>query len=305
MRAIEDDLPSASAELRILYKHTGNAHVVGLTGAPGVGKSTLVDCLITGFRRRGSTVGVVAIDPTSPLTGGALLGDRVRMGQHATDCGVFIRSLASRGWGGGLARAAVNIAHVLDAMGKDVILMEAVGAGQGEVDISRVADTTLVVLSPGLGDEIQMMKAGILETADIFVVNKADRDGAQNLKTQIEQMLGMKGPKTGDWAPVVVMTQALTGQGVEDVIDTVERHKVFLRESGQAARRRMERARLELREGIEHALRARISAVTGDGRFEEAAGKLAAKKTDPHSAAESVLGGIRLSAGRPRRKEAP
>ncbi|HEX9976704.1 MAG TPA: methylmalonyl Co-A mutase-associated GTPase MeaB, partial [Dehalococcoidales bacterium] len=191
IRCIEDEVAGAAEELESVYLHTGRAHIVGIAGAPGAGKSTLLGCLIGIFRKKNLKVGVVAVDPTSPFTGGALLGDRVRMQAYGVDKDVFIRSLASRGWKGGLAKATVSTIHVMDAMGKDTILVEAVGSGQGEIDIARVADTVILVLTPGMGDEVQMMKAGILEAAEVFVINKADLEGADKLKLSLEIMLGM------------------------------------------------------------------------------------------------------------------
>jgi LAO/AO transport system kinase len=289
MRGIEDNLPQAVEELRHLYMHTGKAYIIGITGAPGVGKSTLADALITSFRKRKFKIGVVAVDPTSPFTGGALLGDRIRMGKHATDKDVFIRSLASRGWAGGLARATLSIVHVLDAMGKDIIMVEAVGSGQGEVDISRVADTTLVVLSPGMGDEIQMMKAGILEAADIFVINKADKEGAESLKIQVEQMLGIIPQNKDKWKPIVILAQAVNGKGIEETVETVLEHKRYLISSGQIKHRRSERARLELVEAIEHSLRLHVNEIIDDDNFQNLTTALAQRKIDPYSAAEQVL----------------
>lgn len=300
MRGIEDDLPAAIEELRNLYAHTGKAYIVGITGAPGVGKSTLVDALITSFRKRKLTIGVVAVDPTSPFTGGALLGDRIRMGKHATDKDVFIRSLASRGWAGGLARAALSVIHVLDAMGKDIIFVEAVGSGQGEVDISRLADTTLVVLSPGMGDEIQMMKAGILEAADIFVINKADKEGAESLKIQVEQMLGMIPQVEGDWKTVILLAQAVNGKGIEEIVEAVLEHRQYLISSGKIEHRRKERARLELTEAIEHSLRLHVNEILDSGRFQNLAAALAMRQIDPYSAAEEVVKKT-LASKRPRK----
>jgi LAO/AO transport system kinase len=289
MRGIEDNLPQAVEELRHLYMHTGKAYIIGITGAPGVGKSTLADAIITSFRKRKLKIGIVAVDPTSPFTGGALLGDRIRMGKHATDKDVFIRSLASRGWAGGLARATLSIVHVLDAMGKDIIMVEAVGSGQGEVDISRVADTTLVVLSPGMGDEIQMMKAGILEAADIFVINKADKEGAESLKIQVEQMLGIIPQNKDKWKPIVILAQAVNGKGIEETVETVLEHKRYLISSGQIKHRRSERARLELVEAIEHSLRLHVNEIIDDDNFQNLTTALAQRKIDPYSAAEQVL----------------
>jgi len=246
MRGIEDGAPNAVEELNSIYPHTGRAHIVGVTGAPGVGKSTLADTLISTLRQRNVTVGVVAIDPTSPFTGGALLGDRVRMQKHSTDQGVFIRSLATRGCTGGLSKATISMVHVMDAMGKDIILVETVGVGQAEVDITKVADTSILIMTPGMGDAIQMMKAGILEAADIFVINKADQDDANSLKVELQAMLSMKSYLPGDWEPAIVLTEAINGKGIEELLDEISRHREFLTSSGGLEKRRKERARLEL-----------------------------------------------------------
>ena len=289
MRGIEDDLPEAINELRDLYGNTGKAYIVGITGSPGVGKSTLLDALIKNFRKRKLTVGVVAVDPTSPFTGGALLGDRIRMAEHALDKGVFIRSLASRGWAGGLARATLSIIHILDAMGKDIILVEAVGSGQGEVDIARLSDTTLVVLSPGAGDDIQMMKAGILETADIYIINKADKDGAEILKIQMEQILNLAS-KSGDvWKSPILLTTAINGTGIEDLAKLIFKHQQYLISSKKIQERRDERAKLELIEAVEHSLRTRVNEILKDKTFQELTKALASKQIDPYSAAEIVM----------------
>ena len=214
---IEDESPEAAKEMESLYPHTGKAYIVGVTGAPGVGKSTLTDNLIGSFRQKGMTVGVIAIDPTSALTGGALLGDRIRMQRHSADPAVFIRSLATRGWVGGLAKAAIGAVHVMDAMGKDIILVETVGSGQVELDIVKAADTTLLVMAPGAGDEIQTMKAGIMESADVIAVNKADKEGADRLKTDLAAMLEMKARRPGDWLPPVVLTEAINDKGTDEL----------------------------------------------------------------------------------------
>ena len=240
MRAIEDEVSEAVEELENVYLHTGRAYIIGVGGAPGAGKSTLVGCLINIFRQKNMTVGVVAIDPTSPFTGGALLGDRVRMQSYGVDKDVFIRSLATRGWKGGLAKATINTIHVMDAMGKDIILVEAVGSGQGDVDIATVADTSIVVLTPGMGDEVQMMKAGILEAADIFAVNKADREGADNLKMQLETMLGMKTSLPGKWQPGIILTEAICDRGTEQLAEEILRHREFLTSTGELEKRQGE-----------------------------------------------------------------
>lgn len=252
---IEDESPEALAEMDSLYPRTGRAYIVGVTGAPGVGKSTLSDNLIDFFRRQKKTIGVIAIDPTSALTGGALLGDRVRMQRHSTDPAVFIRSLATRGWVGGLARAAIGAIHIMDALGRDIILVETVGSGQIEIDIVRASDTTLVVLAPGAGDEIQTMKAGILEAADIIVVNKADREGADRLRADLEAMLALKASRPGEWQTPVVLTEAINDKGTEELAGAITGHRDFLVRGGGMAGRKRERARLELLEAVEGHIR--------------------------------------------------
>ncbi len=288
MRGLEDGVPEAVAELEQIYRHTGKAYIVGVAGAPGAGKSTLLGCLIGAFRKRDMKVGVVAIDPTSPLTGGAILGDRLRMQGHGDDKDVFIRSLASRGWKGGLSRATMNTVHVMDAMGKDIIFVEAVGSGQGEVDFARVADTSVVVLVPGMGDEIQTMKAGIMEMADIFVINKAERDGAENLKMSIEAMLAMTPRQPGAWQPGIVLTEAILDKGTEPLAEEILRHKAFLVSSDEMAKRRHRRAELELTVAVESALRNLME--TTDGRYlAKLVNDLADRKTYPVSAALKVI----------------
>lgn len=289
MRGIEDGSPSAVEGLKSIYPYTGRAHIVGITGAPGVGKSTLVDALISALRQKNMTVGVVAVDPTSPFTGGAILGDRVRMQQHSTDRGVFIRSLATRGWRGGLSKATISIIHVMDAMGKDIILVETVGIGQAEVDVTRLADTAIFVLTPGAGDAIQMMKAGILEVADIFVVNKADQDGAPRVKLELQVMLGMKSNFPDEWRPPIHLTEALNNKGVEELVEEILGHKEFLIASGGRERRRKERARLELIEAIESSLRDYIDSGIDKHHLEKLVDDLVSRKTDPHSAALEII----------------
>jgi len=290
MRGLEDEAPDAVEELKSLYPYTGRAYVVGVTGAPGAGKSTLIGGLITTFRGQGMTVGVVAIDPTSAFTGGAILGDRVRMQQHNIDKDVFVRSLATRGWLGGLSKATISTIHVMDAMGKDIILVETVGAGQAEIDIVRVADTSIVILTPGMGDEIQLMKAGILEAADIFVINKADRDGADNLKTGLEVMLGMKAHLPGEWEPSIILTEAIFNKGSEELAEEILRNKEFLISSGGLERRRREGAKLELIGAIESSLKNYIyQRIDKDDYLEKLVDSLVQRKTDPHSAALKII----------------
>jgi LAO/AO transport system kinase len=288
MRDVEDESPDAPEELNALYTHTGHAHIVGVTGAPGVGKSTLVDSLIDVFCRSGKSIGVIAIDPTSPFTGGAILGDRVRMRGHSPERGVFIRSLATRGWAGGLSRAAMSMVHILDAMGKDIVLVETVGAGQSEVDIARAADTIVVVLSPASGDELQIIKAGIMEIADIFVVNKADKEGAQNIASAIEFMLGMKSDSTR-WKPGVFLTEAVSGRGVEQLALEILKHGESLVSCGELEKRRSERARLELFKAIESAVKDYVQHGIEPDRVEKLVDDVASRKTSPHSAAMEII----------------
>ncbi len=288
IRGIEDEVADAFKELESVYLHTGRAYIVGIAGAPGAGKSTLLGSLIGIFRRRNMKVGVVAVDPTSPFSGGALLGDRVRMQTYGTDKDVFIRSLATRGWKGGLAKATVNTVHVMDAMGKDIIFVEAVGSGQAEVDIARVADTSVIVLTPGMGDEIQMMKAGILEAADIFVINKADREGVDNVKTGLELMLKMKTCPPGGWQPSIVLTQAIFDTGTEQLAEEILRHKEFLNSGGGLAGRRRARAELELLWALESSLMGYIDSLDKD-YLTALVDDLVARKTSPQVAAARII----------------
>ena len=289
MRGIEDGDSAAFDTLEKLYSHTGHAYIVGVTGAPGGGKSTLVNALIGSLRRRDMTVGVVAIDPTSPLTGGAILGDRVRMQQHCTDSGVFIRSVATRGWLGGLARAAMGIIHVLDAMGKDIVLVETVGIGQQEVDVTRVAGTSIFVLTPDSGDAIQMMKAGILEVADIFVINKADQEGALRVKTDLQAMLNMNGSTPDELKPAIVLTEAVNGRGVEELTGEILKHREFLALHGGLQKREQERARLELAEATESALRDFITSSVNKAAQEKLVDDLVQRRISPRAAASEII----------------
>ncbi|MCK4863109.1 MAG: methylmalonyl Co-A mutase-associated GTPase MeaB [Dehalococcoidales bacterium] len=287
---LEDESPDALAEMDNIYPHIGQAYIVGVTGAPGVGKSTLTDNLIDFFRKKNKTIGVIAIDPTSALTGGALLGDRVRMQRHSADPAVFIRSLATRGWVGGLARAAIGAVHVMDAMGKDIILVETVGSGQIEIDIVKAADTTLVVLTPGYGDEIQTMKAGILEAADILVVNKADTEGADRLKADLESMLTLKAARPEEWQSPVILAEAINDKGTEELAGTILSHRDFLVESGGMAGRKRERARLELLEAVEGFVRDFIYRLDGGDYLEKLVDEFLQGKTNPQRAAREITG---------------
>ena len=290
MTEIEDGAPEAITELETIYPHTGKAYIVGVTGPPGVGKSTLVDALIGNFRRENMTVGVLATDPTSPFTGGAILGDRVRMQKHSLDKGVFIRSLANRGWSGGLSKATISMIHILDAMNKDIILVETIGTGQAEVDITRVADTSVVILSPGTRDDIQLLKAGILETADILDINKADREGAENLQRELEIMLGMKTYLPNEWQPNIIVTEAIHDKGTEELMAAILRHREFLISSGGLDKCRKQRAELELIETIESSLKDYIfQQISKDDYFEKLVDDLVQRRTNPHSAATKII----------------
>ena len=285
---IEDDEPRAIEEINRLYPHTGKAHIIGVTGAPGNGKSTLTDNLITAFRKENMTVGVIAVDPTSAFTGGAILGDRIRMQKRSVDKDVFIRSLATRGWTGGLAKATLGTVHIMDALGKDIVLIETVGSGQIEIDITKAADTTIIVLNPGAGDEIQMMKAGILEAADIFVINKADKEGADNLKTDLETILAMKTSHPGEWQPSIGLTVATSGKGTDELTGEILRHREFLIASGELAKRQKERAKLELLETMESIFKNYIHGIDSGDYLDKIVDDLLQGKISPHSATLEV-----------------
>ncbi len=277
--------------MKLIAPHTGRARIIGLTGSPGVGKSTVTGALVRAYRAEGLRVGVVAIDPTSPFTGGALLGDRVRMQDHATDSGVFIRSMASRGHLGGLSWAAPQALRILDAAGFDVIMIETVGVGQAEVAIASLADSTLVIVAPGMGDSVQAAKAGILEIADIFVVNKSDRPGAQEAVRDLRTMIAMADYGPGGWKPPIVSTTAARGEGIDDLVSRLEEHSAWLAESGERERRRLARASEEISAIAVATLRERIGALPGESQLDDLAGQVAVGKLDPYTAADELISG--------------
>ena len=285
---IEDEAPSGAELIRRIFASTGRAYLVGITGPPGSGKSTLVDRLTAEIRKTSKTVGVIAVDPTSPFTGGALLGDRVRMQAHAGDTGVFIRSMATRGHLGGLARATFEAALVLDAAGKDVVLIETVGVGQDEIDIVRTADVSIVTLVPGSGDEVQALKAGIMEIADIFVVNKADREGADRTVASIEANLSLQTFAPGEWRPPILKTQATTGEGVPELLATIERFRAHSADS-QGSRRRA-RAEFRLRELVAQRFVQHVEQqVLGEGELGGILDRIAARELDPYAAVDEIV----------------
>ena len=317
MRRIDDDDPAAIADLQALFPRTGKAYVLGVTGSPGAGKSTLTDRVVARFRAQGLSVGVLAVDPTSPFSGGAILGDRIRMQAHASDPGVFIRSLATRGSLGGLSRATGDCIRVMDAMGKDVVVVETVGVGQDEIDIAQMAHTTLLVTVPGMGDDIQAIKAGILEVADVFLVNKADLDGADRTVRELRQMLELRHavrspptdhdrhhrlerraagkpaeppPPSDEWEPPILKVIAARDQGLDPVIEAVAQHRAFLERTGQRAERERARARMQflalLRNRLMQSALDRLEAERG--RLDEVALAIARREADPYALAETL-----------------
>lgn len=288
---IEDEDRSARKALAELHKHTGNAHVVGVTGPPGSGKSTLVDALTKKYRLKGLKVGIIAVDPSSPFTGGAILGDRIRMQRHCTDPGVFIRSMGTRGCMGGLAKGTADTIKVLDAYGCDIVLVETVGAGQAEIDIVRSAHTVVVVEVPGMGDDIQAIKAGILEIGDVFAVNKSDREGADRAAAELRSMLEM-GSEKRKWTPPIVMTAAKDGKGVTELVKEIARHRAYLGKAGRLQAKERARTEREFRALLSDRLAEHAEAKMGAGEFDALVERIMKKKIDPYMAVDVVLRGI-------------
>lgn len=293
--AIENDDSRAEELLRELFPATGRAYVIGVTGAPGTGKSTLVDRLAAHYRAQGKTVGVIAVDPTSPYTGGAVLGDRIRMQGHATDAGIFIRSMATRGFFGGLARATADAALVLDAAGKEIVLIETVGVGQDEIDVVRLAECTLVLVVPGLGDDVQNMKAGLMEVADVFVLNKAEREGADRLEQQLDAMLELAPSHSagshdgGGWKPLVIRTTAIEGKGIGELAQAIERFRRERERSGEQRAKIVEYWKQRLVLLMESQVMARALGGDGQRALESLALEVAERRKNPYTAVRELL----------------
>ena len=288
---VENRAPGWSNLLKALFPHTGRARVIGMTGAPGAGKSTLVDQLARIYRKDNRTVGIVAVDPTSPYTGGAILGDRIRMQEHFADPGIYIRSMATRGSLGGLARTTADVTTVLDASGRDIILVETVGVGQDEVDIVRLADITVVILVPGMGDDVQTIKAGIMEIADIFVINKSDREGAERVEREIRALQTLATRHDG-WTPPIVKTVASEGAGVQELAGAIADYESYLQKENRALKKSVENWQERLIEMLRDAMLEKAQAQLGDGSVARLAAEVAEHKRDPYSLVEEIAAKI-------------
>lgn len=291
---MENHAPGWVDLLKELFPHTGKARTIGLTGAPGAGKSTLVDQLAKHYREQKHTIGIIAVDPTSPYTGGAILGDRIRMQQHFSDSGIYIRSMATRGSLGGLARTTADVALVLDAAGRDLVLIETVGVGQDEIDIVRLADVTVVILVPGMGDDVQTIKAGIMEIADIFVINKVDHNGAERVEREIRGMQSLA-TRADQWTPPIVKTVASEGRGISELADTIANYQAHQKQTGLDSQRRVHNWEVRLLEMLRDALFQQARAAMSNAELSRLAAQVAEHKCDPYSVIEEITGRIRGS----------
>ena len=290
--AVENRAPESSDLLKALFPHSGHARIIGLTGAPGSGKSTLVDQLAKYYREENRTVGIIAVDPTSPYTGGAILGDRIRMQDHFSDPGIYIRSMATRGALGGLARTTAAVATVLDAAGRDVILIETVGVGQDEIDIVRLANITIVILVPGMGDDVQTIKAGIMEIADIFVINKSDHEGAERVEREIRAMQSLA-TRDDKWTPPIVKTVATNGSGVKELAHAISQYEAYLKREDLVLKRDIQNWQERLTEMLRDALLDKARAHLSDGQLIHYASQVAAHKRDPYTVVEEIVGRVK------------
>ena len=288
---IENREPGSSDLLKALFPHTGHARIIGLTGPPGAGKSTLVDQLARLYRKENRSVGIVAVDPTSPYSGGAILGDRIRMQEHFADAGIYIRSMATRGSLGGLARTTADVTTVLDASGRDLVLIETVGVGQDEIDIVRLADITIVILVPGMGDDVQTIKAGIMEIADIFVINKSDREGAERVEREIRVMQSLAGRHDG-WTPPIVKTVASTGAGVPELAGAIAEYETYLKSENLALQRSVQHWQERLVEMLRDAMLEKARERMNSGALAQYAAEVAEHKRDPYSLIEEIVSGV-------------
>jgi LAO/AO transport system kinase len=291
---VENHTPGWIELLKQLFPHTGKARTIGLTGAPGAGKSTLVDQLAKHCREQKHTIGIIAVDPTSPYTGGAILGDRIRMQQHFSDPGIYIRSMATRGSLGGLARTTADVALVLDAAGRDLVLIETVGVGQDEIDIVRLADVTVVILVPGMGDDVQTLKAGIMEIADVFVINKVDHDGAERVEREIRAMQSLS-IRADQWTPPIVKTVATDGRGIQELADAIAAYESHQKKLGLLSQRKVQNWEVRLLEMLRDTLLRQANAAMADGELSQLATQVAEHKRDPYSVVEEIAGRIRRS----------